>query len=103
MSALDFQVARAAFLARQMERALHDPGPWTISWGPFEMPACRMIGEDRIVFLAHFPAHCYLVAPETPATLLCRGEFVGADDIEFPGDGEFELQWVLSLEQRVDA
>lgn len=101
MSMLDFAVAQAAFRARQMERALHDNGPWTIAWGPFTVPASRLIGSDRIVFLAHFPAHCYLSAPEAPATLLCRGEVVGTQDIEFPGDGEFELEWHLSVEQPV--
>lgn len=98
MSTLDFAVAQAAFRARQMERALHDNGPWTIQWGPFEVPASRLIGQDRIVFLAHFPAHCYLSAPEAPATLLCRGEPVGTQEIDFPGDGEFELEWVLAVE-----
>jgi hypothetical protein len=103
VTALDFAVAQAAFRARQMERALHDNGPWTISWGPFDVPACRLVGEDRIVFLAHFPAHCYLAAPEAPATLLCRGEIVGTQAIEFPGDAEFEMEWTLAIGQPVTA
>lgn len=94
---LDFAVAQAAFQARQMERALHDSGPWSISYGPFEVPACRLIGETQIKFLAHFPEHCYLVAPDTLALLKCRGEIVGTQEIDFPGDGAFELEWVLAL------
>lgn len=56
MSGLEFAVAQAAFRARQIERALHDSGPWEISWGAFTVPACRLIGEREIKFLAHFPA-----------------------------------------------
>lgn len=94
---LDFAVAQALYRARQMERALHDPGPWTIKWGPHEVPASRLVGETSIHFLAHFPEHCYLDAPSPTATLLCRGEVVGTRDIEFPGDGAFSLTWVLDL------
>lgn len=103
MSALEFAVAQTAFRARQIERALHDRGPWTISWGPFEVPACRLIGEREIRFLAHFPAHCYLVPPDGPALLKCRGEVVGQKAIEHPGDGEWECQWVLAVESPVSA
>lgn len=94
---LDFAVAQASFQARQMERALHDNGPWTISYGPFEMPACRLIGESHIKFLAHFDEHCYLVTPAEPALLKCRGEIVGLQHINHPGDGAWELEWVLAL------
>lgn len=103
MSALEFAVAQAAFRARQIERALHDSGPWEISWGAFTVPACRLIGEREIKFLAHFPSHCYLVEPEAPASLLCRGEIVGTQAIEFPGDGEFEFDWTLALGAPVPA
>lgn len=103
MSALDFAVAQAAFQARQMERALHDRGPWSISWGPFEVPACRLIGDTQIKFLAHFPEHCYLAIPAEPAVLKCRGEIVGTQEIEFPGDGAFEMEWVLALGAPVPA
>jgi hypothetical protein len=103
MSTLDFAVAQAAFRARQMERALHDPGPWTISWGDCEVPASRLIGRNRIVFLAHFPARCHLAVPEPLAILQCAGDLIGTQEIEFPGDGEFELEWTLAIEQPVPA
>ena len=98
---LDFAVAQAAFRARQVERALHDKGPWTISWGPFEVPACRLIGESEIRFLAHFPPHCFLAEPEDVATLKCRGEVVNTRSIKFPGDQGFEIEWVLSVQEPV--
>lgn len=100
---LDFAVAQATFRARQIERALHDRGPWEMSWGPFTVPACRLIGESEIRFLAHFPAHCYLVPPTEPARLLCGGEEVGVKDIGFPGDGEFEVEWRLAVGEPVPA
>lgn len=52
---LDFAVAQALFKARQVERALHDSGPWTMQWGGHTVPACRLIGKSEITFLAHFP------------------------------------------------
>lgn len=103
MVTLDFAVAQATFRARQIERALHDAGPWTMQWGPFTVPACRLVGEREIKFLAHFPAHCYLVEPTTPALLLCDGDMVGTKDIGFPGDGEFEVEWTLSVGEPVPA
>lgn len=103
MVTLEFAVAQAAFRARQMERALHDRGPWTIQWGAFTVPACRLIGEREIRFLAHFPAHCYLAPVDGPALLLCRGEVVGTKHIEHPGDAEFELEWSLAIQDSIPA
>jgi hypothetical protein len=94
---LDFAVASAVYRARQIERALHDSGPWTMTWGPHEVPACRLVGESSIKFLGHFPEHCFLVAPDPALTLKCRGEVVGTRAIEFPGDGEFGVEWELAL------
>lgn len=100
---MDLAVGQALFRARQVERALHDRGPWTIAWGPFEVPACRLIGESEIKFLAHFPAQCYLAPVTEPARLLCRGEVVGTRLVEHPGDGEFEMDWTLTVGTPVPA
>jgi hypothetical protein len=98
---LDLAVARAAFRVRQLERALHDPGPWQIGYGPLVVPAVKFTFEDRVVFRAHFPAHCYLTVPEPVLTLLCDGEVVGTRPVEHPGDGEWECEWTLALGQPV--
>ena len=100
---LDSTVAQAVYRARSLERALHDPGPWTMSWGPHEVPACRLISDDRILFLAHFPSHCYLMVPDPTLTLLCAGEEIGSREIVFPGDGEFAVEWSLHPDTLVSA
>lgn len=94
---LDFAVARLVFGARVMERALHDPGPWTISWGPFSAPAERVVSDVEVVFRAEFEDQCYLLRPEPTATLRCAGEVVGVREVEFPGDQPFVVEWALSL------
>lgn len=98
---LDFAVAQAIFRAQQIERALHDRGPWTMEWAGHTVPACRLIGKREITFLAHFPEHCYLAEPEPTMTLLCRGQVVGTRTIDFPGDGAFQVEWRLAVEQSV--
>lgn len=98
---LDIAVSQALFRARQMERALHDSGPWTMEWAGHTVPVCRLIGKSEIKFLAHFPEHCYLAEPEPTMSLLCRGEVVGTREIEFPGDGAFSVEWRLAVEQPV--
>jgi hypothetical protein len=42
--------AQIVMRARQIERALHDSGPWTIKCGGREAPARRVIGEDHVTF-----------------------------------------------------
>lgn len=98
---LDFAVAQALFKARQVERALHDAGPWTMQWGGRSVPACRLIGKSEITFLAHFPEHCFLVEPDPTVLLLCDGEEVGSRPIDFPGDQGFQIEWRLAVEQPI--
>lgn len=96
MATLDTLAAQAVFAARALERAVHDAGPWEITWGPHTVPAVREATEESVTFTATFPEHCYLAPIESPATLLCRGEPVLFREIEFPGDQGFTISWVLS-------
>lgn len=102
---LDLAVARAKFRVAQLERALHDPGPWEIGYGPLVAPAVKFTFEDRVTFRAHFPAHCYLAEPEDfLLTLLYRGEVFGTRPLQrHPGDGEWEAEWTLALSEPVRA
>jgi len=93
---LDFLVNQTVFRARQIERAVNDSGPWTISYNGQEAPAVRWVGEDRVIFRAHFPDACW-IGGDTALTLLCRGEVVGSRPIETPDDGEFLAEWEFSL------
>ena len=98
MSTLDFRIAQAAFAARRMERALHDPGPWEISYQGIRVPAVRFIHSDRITFVGHFPEMCWVDVPDSPSmSLLCRGEVVDARPVEHFGDGAFEFRWGMSI------
>jgi hypothetical protein len=44
--------AQIVMRARQIERALHDPGPWTISNKGQHYPARKVIGDDHVTFYA---------------------------------------------------
>jgi hypothetical protein len=49
---LDAMAAQIVMRARQIERAVHDPGPWTISSKGQHFPARKVIGEDHVTFYA---------------------------------------------------
>lgn len=92
---LDLTVAQAVFTTKLLERALHDEGPWTLAWGPFEVPVERVLVDDGVAFTAEFPEHCYLEPPHPVAVLRCRDDAVAAKTIDFPGDGGFTVEWTL--------
>lgn len=96
--ALDLDIAQAVFAAHQMERAVNDPGPWTIAFGEFEAPACRWVTAERVIFVAHFPDVCWLNV-EPILTLKSGSEVVGTRQIEPPGDGQWRAEWVFTLPQ----
>ena len=94
---LDLMIAQAIFRARQIERAVHDRGPWTVSYGNQVAPAVRWVGSDRVIFRAHFPDACWLPDTDSCLTLLCRDEMVGTKSIVTPADGEFTVEWTFTL------
>lgn len=100
--ALDLAVARAVMAARQIERALHDQGPWTIRFNDVDYPAVRWIGEDRVIFRAYFPDACWLSEDPAPVDLVCSGEVVGTRLVEAV-DGESSIEWVFVLPEREPA
>lgn len=94
---LDFAVAQAVMRARQIERALHDDGPWSFRFGGVTYPAVRWIGADRVIFRAHLPEQCWIGEPNPSLDLMCRGDVVGSRRIEVPEDGASAVEWVLAL------
>jgi hypothetical protein len=97
MSTMDLRVAQAITAARTLETAYHDPGPWTMVYGPVEMPAVRMIAADRIIFRAWFPEVC----PITPADkieLRCRDRVLSVQECDEPAAGEF-IDWVITASE----
>lgn len=89
----DALASRAVFAARVFEHAVHNPGPWSITWGPHDVPAVREYTTTGVRFSATFPAVCYLERPAATATLRCSGEVMGMRAIDFPGDVSFEVAW----------
>lgn len=92
---LDSTVAKVVFTARLLERAVHDPGPWTLSWGPHEVPAQRVLIEDGAIFIGEFPDVCHLERFDAPLILSCAGEQVDVRPMEWPGDCAFTVDWVI--------
>lgn len=92
---LDLAVARAVMAARQIERATHDRGPWTIRVEGIEVPAVRWVGEDRVIFRGHLPEVCFLDDVHF-VSLLCRGEEVGTRQVDFSSGG-LSITWTFAL------
>lgn len=96
MASMEEHVSQAIHAARTLEKALHDPGPWSMVYGEVIAPAVRMIAPDRIIFRAHFPDACVLNRPDEPVMYLrCGEEILSARLIEEPCDGEFITEWIL--------
>lgn len=91
MTHLERSVSRALYVATRVEKMLHDNGPWTITWGPHEVPASRTIEDDQITFSASIPEVCWIVRPTGGIELRCNGEVVAIQHIEDPGDGPFSV------------
>lgn len=90
---LDLQAARAMARARLFERAVHDPGPWTVRIGDRQFFAVKIRTPQRVIFIANFD----LGADASVAWLSCNGIELSSMDIEPPGDGVgFALEWRLT-------
>jgi hypothetical protein len=94
-------VSQAVFRARQIERAVNDPGPWTITFGTQIAPVVRWVGEDRVIFRAHFPNACWLAVSAPVLTLHCREKMVAVKSIDVPNDGEFIVEWDFAVSEPV--
>jgi hypothetical protein len=98
MSTLDLEriVSKAVYVAALLERALHDEGPWTITWGPHEVEAERIVHDDGVTFSAVFPETCWIAPPEGSMALRCRGEVASVRAVDHPGDVAFAVTWDLA-------
>lgn len=96
---LDFMAAQAVARAKLLERACHDPGPWSIEVQGVHVPAIKVRTPSRVVFLASFPDLCWVEPPEV-AWLYCAGELIGSQDIVAPAEGAHTVQWSLGLQEQ---
>ena len=99
--ALDTMISEAVYLAKTLEKAVHDQGNWTMTWGQRTVPAWRTQTETGVLFTAEFTEHCFLRTPDARLTLDCDGEVVSVQAIVFPGDGAFEVHWALAISPAV--
>lgn len=94
----DLAVSRLLYVARLLERAVHETTGWTVQWGPHTVSATRVLTEDGVRFEAAFPEACYLTPMPPNASLLHNGEVVAIRALEHPGDTAFVLEWALHIE-----
>lgn len=101
---LDSRVAQAVSMVKQLERALHDAGPWWVRDDEGNRyPAERTIEPDQVRFVTYLPTR-----GEQPVTidLLCGQDWVSSRAITGPDDQICRIDWVLRIAaatQSVDA
>lgn len=95
---IDATVNRILYVAHLMERALHEPDHWSIQWGPYTVPATRVVTDTGVRFDAEFPEICLIAPMPRNASLCFRGEIVAIRALDHPGDCGFSLSWALSTQ-----
>lgn len=95
---LDALAAQLVLRARQVERALHDPGPWYMCSGigpGYKVPARKVIGDDHITFYAVLPLDENQAIPPTSLIdldLMCGDDLVAVKFVE-AANGPAEVAW----------
>lgn len=95
---LDEKAAHIVMRARQIERALHDPGPWFMCSGigpGYKVPARKVIGEDHVTFYAVLPLNSTQTISPTSLIdldLICGDDLVAVKFVEAL-DGPAEIAW----------
>lgn len=92
---LDSTVAQVVHAARLLEKAVHEYGTWTISWGPQTLPAKRTLTDCGAIFSVIFPDACHLEKFDAPLVLSKDGEPIAVKPITWPGDGSFAVDWEI--------
>lgn len=89
---LELLASQAVAWARTVERAVHDPGPWTFRTCKGTTPAHRLRDAERaeVVFTG-------LIRSAGPVELWCRNDLVSVTTVDrTEGD---RLTWKLSLKE----
>jgi hypothetical protein len=94
---LDDVVSRMVMRARQFERAVHDPGPWTVVVDGVASAARKVVGDNHVTFFAI--VRCDKDAPV--AELHCKGDVVAVKPLGKVGhaqiSGAFEIDEAVVL------
>lgn len=92
---LDTLVAQVSFRAHLLQRALHDPGQWTVRFETptslIEVPAHKVALADGIAFQAQFPGHFATVGV---ASLCLNGEAVSYRETT-ASEQPFTIEWAI--------
>lgn len=97
VTGLETLVNRAVYSANLLERAVHEPNGWTISWGPHNVPAERHVGDDGVTFVADIEEACYLAPVASNVVLRQGGDIVAVRAMDHPGDTGFSVSWRLAI------
>lgn len=97
MSSLDTLAACMMMRARQVERALHDPGPWKVRADGEDFSARKVVGEDHITFFALVPS-----IRSGVIELMCGGDTVAVSETT-PMDETSQISWEFHVEDPVAA
>jgi hypothetical protein len=94
---LDDVVSRMVMRARQFERAVHDPGPWTVFVDGVESSARKVIGDNHVTFYAI--VRCDKEAPV--AELRCKGDVVAVKQLGPVGHAQ--IAWGFEIDEAMVA
>jgi hypothetical protein len=96
VSSVDVLAAQMVMRARQVERALHDPGPWMVRADGQDYPTRKVIGEDHVTFFS-------LVDLPWPgvAELVCNDDTISVCHLD--DSGWIQVAWEFLVEEPVSA
>lgn len=100
---LDIEVSKALFGVTLMERALHDPRPWSARWAGRTAPLAREVVPGGVNLHCTFTDYCLLGDPDPVVEVEVEGEVIACRPIAHPGDGGFTLDWTLTLDVQLAA
>lgn len=99
--AIDHAVSRAIYLAHVLERAVHDPGPWTLEIAGVKLAARREVDNSGVTFSV---APVFATGEDLPAMLYCGAEPVYALCLSLPDVGAWrQVTFRLALPTEVRA
>lgn len=83
VTSLDLAITSAVMRLHALGRALHDTGPWTMTYAGMRVPAERLVLDDGVHFTAEFPR----TSGPAWGLLLCGDDFIMDFDVIPPDDG----------------
>jgi hypothetical protein len=94
---LDSVVARMVMRARLFERALHDPGPWTVHVDGVESRARKVVGDNHVTFFAIVRTD----DASAVAELRCKEQTMAVKQLGPVGHAQ--IAWSFEIEEAVVA